>query len=51
MPTTVHTLPVNDVIAHEPSEDCACQPIVQPVKDEDGTMNWQIIHNAWDGRQ
>lgn len=44
----VHIWPLNDLIAHE--IDCPCLPITEPVADENGTISWLIIHNAWDGR-
>lgn len=48
--STVHVEPVNDLLAHE-DEDCPCLPVTEPVKDDDGSMGWLVIHNAWDGRQ
>lgn len=45
----VHTTPLDDVVEHTP-EDCACSPKTIPVPLDDGTVNWQVIHNAMDGR-
>lgn len=46
----VHITPLNDLIDHEP-ENCACGPKTEPVELSDGTINWQVIHNALDGRK
>lgn len=46
----VHTIPVNDKVAHGTEDACACSPQTVPVPREDGTVGWQIIHNALDGR-
>ena len=46
----VHTIPDNDDIQHV-FHDCPCQPVVEPVERDDGSMNWLNIHNALDGRK
>lgn len=45
----VHTLPDNDLVDHF-WDDCACSPTVFPVETAEGEVNWQIVHNALDGR-
>jgi hypothetical protein len=49
---TVHTYPANDLVEHElEGDDCACGPEILPVKRDDGSMGWQIIHHSLDGRE
>lgn len=45
----VHVWPLDDLIAHE--VECPCLPVVQPVEDDEGSIGWVFIHNAWDGRE
>ena len=45
----VHTIPDNDEMQHE-FHDCPCLPETEPVKRDDGSMNYLHIHHAWDGR-
>lgn len=49
--TTIHTLPRNDLIEHDRSADCVCGPETVPIKREDGTVAWQVIHSTLDGRE
>lgn len=53
MPRTVHILPRDDLVAHESSNDgdCVCGPETQPVEQDDGGMDWLIVHAALDGRE
>ena len=46
----LHTYPLNDTMDHILTEDCSCKPTTQPVKREDGSVGWQVIHNAKDER-
>ena len=49
---TIHTLPVNDLIEHEDTgDDCPCGPEIVPLKRDDGSMGWLIIHHSLDGRE
>lgn len=48
---TVHTMPVNDLIDHTVTDDCTCGPTLIPVPRDDGSMGWQAIHHALDGRE
>ena len=41
----------DDIIEHEVTEDCACGPTVEPVKDDDGATGWLIVHHSLDGRE
>lgn len=47
----VHVIPAKDVIPHEHTDECACQPFIEPAEGEkiDGTY-WLVHHSAWDGR-
>lgn len=50
--TTIHTYPLNDVVEHTTdSDDCICGPTVEPIKCDDGSVAWQIIHHSLDGRE
>jgi hypothetical protein len=40
-----------DLIEHEVSEDCVCGPTPQPVKRDDGSVGWVIVHHSLDGRE
>lgn len=49
----IHVVPINDVVFHEQSEECACLPQTEPCLNNDGTVThyWLVTHGAWDGRQ
>lgn len=50
--STVHVIPVNDLIEHETSGDgCACGPTAEPVFRDDGSNGWLITHHSLDGRE
>lgn len=51
--TELHTTPVNDLMEHHLRDGCSCSPRVVPVEVSDGSgaINWQVIHNAMDGRE
>ena len=51
MSDTVHVEPIGDLIEHEDSAECPCLPTVEPVKRDDGSVGWLVVHNAWDGRE
>ena len=42
----IHVLPINDVVEHEESEDCPCEPRIEG----DGPR-FIIIHHAFDRRE
>lgn len=48
---TLHVHPLGDLVEHDISEDCACGPRPQPVKREDGSVGWLLVHNSLDGRE
>jgi len=31
-------------MTHIPSDDCPCQPVSKPVKQEDGRIDWIVVH-------
>lgn len=49
---TVHAYPLNDLVEHETeSENCVCGPAVLPIKHDDGSSGWIILHHSLDGRE
>ncbi len=46
----VHVVPVNDAVDHL-SEGCTCGPTDDPVKRDDGSVGWVVIHHSLDGRE
>ncbi len=52
MVAKIHVSPVNDIIEHDlGSDECVCGPTSKPVKRDDGSMGWVIVHHALDGRE
>lgn len=50
----LHVTPINDAIPHDTATseaDCICGPFVQPVKHDDGSMGWLLVHHSLDGRE
>ena len=48
----VHVLPINDLVKHEDVDtSCVCGPQEQPVKRDDGSVGWVVVHNSLDGRE
>jgi hypothetical protein len=51
----LHVWPTKDLIKHDTpaNEDgtCVCGPRTDPVKREDGSMGWVIVHYSLDGRE
>jgi hypothetical protein len=49
---TIHTVPVNDIVEHlTDGEDCPCGPETIPVERDDGSLGFQLVHHALDGRE
>ena len=48
---TVHVLPLDDLIEHERGDGCPCGPEAQPVKRDDGSVGWLLVHHSLDGRE
>lgn len=51
MGDTYHVMPVDDLVEHETNDSCVCVPTPDPVKRDDGSMGWVIIHHSLDGRE
>ncbi len=50
--TTAHCIPVDDLIEHVTVRtDCPCGPTTEPVKHDDGSMGWLVVHHSLDGRE
>ncbi len=47
----VHVTPDDDQVDHTLSEDCVCGPSADPVKRDDGSVGWVIVHHSLDGRE
>ena len=53
---TAHVVPVNDLIAHELTDDCPCGPAFEkvpphPSAPEGQPDGWVTVHHALDGRE
>lgn len=46
-----HVYPVNDLIEHDREGDCVCGPEATPVKRDDGSVGWIMVHHSLDGRE
>lgn len=49
-PTTVHVLPVNDLVEHVLDADCVCGPETEVVFRDDGSTGWVVTHPGLDER-
>ena len=47
---SLHELPVDDLIEHEPADACVCGPRPKLVE-RDGLMRWVVVHASLDGRE
>lgn len=50
----LHVWPTKDHIKHDTTDDdgnCVCGPRTDPVKRDDGSMGWVIVHYSLDGRE
>lgn len=50
-PGLVHVLPDDDLVQHDETERCVCQPTPELVLNEDGPDGWVIVHHSLDGRE
>jgi hypothetical protein len=48
---SVHVRPLGDLIEHELTDACPCGPEQQPVKRDDGSVGWLVVHHSLDGRE
>jgi hypothetical protein len=54
MTDVLHVVPVGDLIEHDTSTRdaaCVCGPTTTPVKNDDGSVGWLLIHHSFDGRE
>ncbi len=50
--STIHVLPIGDLIEHEATgTGCVCGPRERPVEGEDGSIGWVVVHSSLDGRE
>ena len=49
--STLHVVPVSDLIEHTTTGPCLCQPYSQAVNADDGSVGWVVTHQALDGRE
>jgi hypothetical protein len=50
--STVHVEPINDLIEHDTSgQPCVCGPTEHPVKHDNGSIGWVVVHNSLDDRE
>lgn len=50
-PGTVHVTPVGDLIAHDLTPDCLCNPTPDLVVNTGRPDGWVQIHHSLDGRE
>ena len=48
---TLHIVPLGDVVERATTDDCVCGPTDQPVKQEDGSVRWLVVHHSADGSE
>lgn len=48
---TIHVMPVDDLVLHENTRECVCQPVVEHVPNDDGPDGWLFTHHSLDGRE
>lgn len=46
----LHVMPRGDVVGHEFTA-CPCGPTDEPVKRDDGSIGWMVVHHSLDGRE
>ncbi|WP_178880218.1 hypothetical protein [Streptomyces acidiscabies] len=47
----LHVVPIGDLVDHTSDDDCVCGPRAEPVKGDDGSVDWLMIHHSLDGRE
>lgn len=50
MTAELHIRPNGDLIEHL-DNDCPCGPESRPIKRDDGSVGWLIVHHSLDGRE
>ena len=51
MVRVLHVVPLGDAVEHTSDDDCVCGPTAKPIKGEDGSINWIMMHHSLDGRE
>lgn len=54
MTDVLHVYPVDDLIVHDTATSeaaCVCGPEERPVKRDDGSVGWLLVHHSLDGRE
>lgn len=49
--STVHVVPVADIVEHMTTEDCLCGPTPELVRTDQGGDGWLYVHHSLDGRE
>lgn len=49
--TTLHVIPLNDIIEHSDDEDCVCGPTTNFVNLPEGASGWVVVHHSLDHRE
>ncbi len=49
--STIHVVPIADLIDHDMNPECACGPQTEAVWRDDGSNGWLISHASLDGRE
>ncbi|MCY0959979.1 hypothetical protein [Streptomyces sp. H27-H5] len=49
--SALHVVPIGDLVEHVSEDDCLCEPTAKPVKADDGSIDWLMIHHSLDGRE
>jgi hypothetical protein len=47
----LHVVPLGDAVEHTSDDDCACGPTAMPIKRDDGSIVWLMVHHSLDGRE
>ena len=53
-PNAVHTMPINDLIAHQSDQTCLCQPTLNTHRlhpPYGPVIGYTFTHHAWDARE
>lgn len=49
--TSVHVVPVDDLIDHDLADTCTCGPADQSVIRDDDSIGWITVHHSLDDRE
>lgn len=51
MTAALHVLPIGDLVEHVSDDDCLCGPTAKPIKADDGSVQWIMVHHSLNGRE